>query len=151
MRSGDSNLTPRGCDDDLFVRMTAVWLRNTTTAILRSFVAASPFSSCLPHSETGSTTSSSPSLEKQVSNPFLFLPPSALTLFQLAPPDVKRPRHLFSWSSLLEQRKISSPFQNRGLLPHQSPQIVSRPSLFRSHVHLDTDPPTLNIYTFTQM
>ena len=33
---GDSNLTPRGCEDDLFVRLTAVWLRNSTTAILRS-------------------------------------------------------------------------------------------------------------------
>ena len=46
-RLGDSNLTPHGREDDLFVRMTAVWLRNTTAAILQSRVATLSFFSCL--------------------------------------------------------------------------------------------------------
>ena len=49
----DTNLTPRGCDDDLFVRETAVWLRNPTAAILQSSMAALPFFPCLLSSKTG--------------------------------------------------------------------------------------------------
>ena len=35
-RLGDSNLIPHGREDDLIFRMTAVWLRNITAAILQS-------------------------------------------------------------------------------------------------------------------
>ena len=52
-RLGDSNPTPRGSDDDLFVRGTAVWLRNPTAAILQYSVAVLPFFPCLLSSETG--------------------------------------------------------------------------------------------------
>ena len=52
-RLGDSNPTPHGCEDDLLVRMTAVWLRNTTAAILQSCVATLPFFPCLLSLETG--------------------------------------------------------------------------------------------------
>ena len=45
-RLGDSNPTPRGHEDDLLVRMTAVWLRNSTAAMLQSYVAALPFFPC---------------------------------------------------------------------------------------------------------
>ena len=52
-RLGDSNLIPHGREDDLIFRMTAVWLRNTTAAILQSYVATLPFFSCLLSSEAG--------------------------------------------------------------------------------------------------
>ena len=41
-RLGDSNFTPHGCEDDLLVRMTVVWLRNTTAAMLQSCVRFFP-------------------------------------------------------------------------------------------------------------
>ena len=52
-RLGDSNPIPHGGEDDLLVRKTAVWLRNTTAAMLQYCVAAVPFFPCLLSLETG--------------------------------------------------------------------------------------------------
>ena len=68
-RLGDSNPTPRGCEDDLLVRMTAVWLRNSTAAMLQSYVAALPFFPCFLFSRNRNNSSffSSPGVNSSLS------------------------------------------------------------------------------------
>ena len=108
----DSNLTPRGWDDDLFVRMTAVWLRNPTTTILQHCVAAVPFSSRLLFSKTGPTapSSSSPS------------PISALSSSTPQEGTPKQTRTPSSGSPFLQRSTLSDPWEDldtRVLLLHR--------------------------------
>ena len=94
-RLGDSSPNPHGgCEDDLFIRMTAVCLRNTSADTLQTYVAVLSFSSCLLFLETGPTAPFSTLVPSWLS-PLITRPASPSSSRRKEPPatEMDRPSH----------------------------------------------------------